>query len=49
MTIAKKFLTEKDVEFDIVKLDGKSISDEAINYADEINADLIMITTTKKH
>lgn len=47
MTIAKKFLTEKDVEFDIVKLDGKSISDEAINYADEINADLIMITTTK--
>jgi len=47
MTIAKKFLAERDVEYDIVKLEGKSISDEAISYADEINADLIMITTTK--
>ncbi len=47
MTIAKKFLTEKGVEYDIVKLEGKSISDEAINYAEEIKADLIMITTTK--
>ena len=47
MTIAKKFLTEKGVDFDIVKLEGKSISDEAVNYAGEIKADLIMITTTK--
>lgn len=47
MTIAKKFLTERGVDYDIVKLEGKNISDEAVNYAGEIKADLIMITTTK--
>lgn len=47
MIIAKKFLTEKGVNFDIVKLEGKNLSDEAVKYAEEIKADLIMITTTK--
>lgn len=47
MITAKKFLSEKGVDFDIVKLDGKNISDEALNYAKEIEADLIMISTTK--
>ncbi|MCF6366375.1 MAG: universal stress protein [Bacteroidales bacterium] len=47
MMIAKKFLTEKGVDYDIVKLEGKNLSDEALLYADEIKADLIMITTTK--
>jgi nucleotide-binding universal stress UspA family protein len=47
MMIAKKFLTEKGVEYDIIQLDGKNISDEAIKFADELKADLIMITTTK--
>jgi len=47
MITAKQFLTKKGVNYDIVKLEGKSISDEAIKYAEEIKADLIMITTTK--
>lgn len=47
MSIAKTFLTEKGVNYDIIKLEGKNISDEALNYAEEIKADLIMITTTK--
>jgi len=47
MIIAKKFLSEKGVDFDIVKLEGKNISDEAVIYAEEIKADLIMISTTK--
>ncbi|NPA67994.1 MAG: universal stress protein [Chlorobi bacterium] len=47
MITAKKFLSEKNVDFEVVKLNGKSLADESINYADKINADLIMITTTK--
>ena len=47
MIIAKKFLTVKNVDYDIVKLEGRSISDESLKYADEIKADLIMISTTK--
>jgi len=47
MIIAKKFLTEKGVDFDIIKLDGRNISEEALKYAEEIKADLIMISTTK--
>jgi len=47
MIIAKKFLTEKGVDFDIVKLEGKNVSDDALKYAEEIKADLIMISTTK--
>ena len=47
MMVAKKFLAEKGVDYDIVKLEGKSLADEALLYADEIKADLIMITTTK--
>ncbi len=47
MMIAKNFLTDKGIDFDIVKLDGKNISDESLKYAEEIKADLIMITTTK--
>jgi nucleotide-binding universal stress UspA family protein len=45
--LAKKYLTDKEVDFEIVKLDGKIISDSAVEYAKAINADMIMISTTK--
>lgn len=47
MIIAKQFLIEKGVDFEIVKLDGKNVSEDSLKYAEEIKADLIMITTTK--
>lgn len=47
MILARKYLSGKGVEFEIVKLDGKAISESAIEYAKEINADMIMISTTK--
>ncbi len=47
MIVAKKYLTERKVDFEIVQLDGKNISDEAVSFSKEINADMIMIATTK--
>ena len=47
MIVAKKFLTEKGVDFEIIRLEGKSIEDESIKYSGEIKADLIMISTTR--
>ncbi len=47
MIVAKKYLTEKRVDFEIVQLEGRNISDEAVAYAKETNADMIMIATTK--
>ncbi len=44
---AKRFLSDKGVSYNIIKLDGKNLYDETVKYAEEINADLIMITTTK--
>jgi nucleotide-binding universal stress UspA family protein len=47
MIIAKKFLTDKGVDFEIIHLDGRSIEDESVKYSKEIKADLIMISTTR--
>jgi nucleotide-binding universal stress UspA family protein len=47
MIVAKKFLSEKGVNFDIIQLSGKSIEDESVKYSGQINADLIMISTTR--
>ncbi len=47
MIIAKKFLKDKGVYFEVVKLEGKNLQDETIKFAEKIHADLIMITTTK--
>lgn len=47
ITISKKYLSEKNVDYEIIKLQGKSISDEAVGFAKEIGADMIMISTTK--
>ncbi len=44
---AKKFLTSKDVNYDVIKLEGNNLYDETLIFSEKINADLIMITTTK--
>ena len=44
---AKKFLKDKGVYFEVVKLEGKNLYDETLKFAEKIHADLIMITTTK--
>ena len=45
---AQKYLAEKGLDFDVVKLEGKgSLADEAIELAKEVNAGLILISTTK--
>ncbi len=47
MITAKKFLKEKGVYFEVVKLPGKNLYDETLKFSEKIKADLIMITTTK--
>ena len=47
MNISKKYLTDNGVNYDIIKLEGSNISDESVKYAKEVNADLIMISTTR--
>ncbi len=47
MIVAKKYLNTNNVKFEIIKLDGKEIADSAVEYAKKINADMIMISTTK--
>ncbi len=47
MITAKKYLTEKGVYFEVVKLEGKNLYDEVLTFSEKIKADLIMITTTK--
>ena len=45
---AKKYLKEKDVEYKVASAEGKkSFSEETLNYANDIDADMIMIMTTK--
>jgi len=47
MIVAKKYLHEKEVKYEIVKLEGKAITESAVDYATEIKADMIIISTTK--
>jgi nucleotide-binding universal stress UspA family protein len=47
MIIAKKFLSDKGVDYEIIQLEGRNIEDETVKYSNEIKADLIMISTTR--
>lgn len=47
ISLAKNYLAEQEVDYEIVKLEGKNVSDEALNYARESHADMIIIATTK--
>ncbi len=47
IAIAEKFLSEKKVDFEIINLDGKNIETDAVAYAKKIDADMIMISTTR--
>jgi len=45
---AQKYLSERGIDFEVVKLEGKgSLADEAVTYAKEIGASMILISTTK--
>ncbi len=45
--VAKKFLSDKNVDFTIVELEGNNIDDVSVKYSGDIKADLIMISTTR--
>ncbi len=47
MMQAQKFLKERNVQFNVHKLEGKVLYDEVLSFSEKINADMIMITTTK--
>jgi len=48
LTFAKKYLSEKGIDFEISSSEGKhSFSDETIKFAQDTKADLILIMTTK--
>ena len=48
LIFSKNYLAEKEADFEIVTLPGKkSISDESIEFAKEIKANMILIMTTK--
>lgn len=48
LIFSKNYLTEKGADFEIVTLPGKkSLSDESIEFAKELDANMILIMTTK--
>lgn len=47
ISIAEKYLSERKVDYEIVNLEGKSLENDAVKYAKDINADMIMISTTR--
>jgi nucleotide-binding universal stress UspA family protein len=48
IVFSKSYLADKGAEFEIVKLPGeKSLADETIDYAKELQASMILIMTTK--
>ncbi len=45
---AQKHLSDKGIDFEVVKLEGKnSLADETLKFAEEQNAGLVLIATTK--
>jgi len=48
MAVATKYMSEKGIDYEIKKLDGKGdISQQTLDFAKEINSSLVMIMTTK--
>jgi nucleotide-binding universal stress UspA family protein len=48
ITVATKYMTDRNIDFDIKKLEGKGgLPQQTLDYAKEINSSLIMIMTTK--
>ena len=47
INISKKYLSENMVDYEIVKLEGSNVTEEAVKYSKKIDADLIMISTTR--
>ncbi len=47
LLFAKNMFNEKDIEYSITTAEGSSFSDETVSFAQKIQADLILIMTTK--
>lgn len=47
IAIAEKFLSERKVDYEIVDLEGRSLENDAVQFAKDIDADMIMISTTR--
>jgi len=48
VSFTEKFLKSKNVKYEVAKADGKdSFAQESLKYAEDIDADMILITTTK--
>ena len=45
--VAIDFMEEKGINYDIKKLEGSDLADETVEFANKINASMIMITTTR--
>ena len=45
--VAIDFMEEKSIPYDIKKLEGNDLADETVEFANQINASLIMVTTTR--
>jgi len=44
---AQKYLAKNGIQHEMVKLEGKSLADESIKFAKEIDASLVLIATTR--
>ncbi len=47
IALAQKYLADQNVQYEIIKLEGKKVAEEAVAYAKESGADMILISTTK--
>ena len=47
IAIAEKFLSERRVDYEIIDLKGKNLEADAVQFAKDIDADMIMISTTR--
>ncbi len=44
---AQQHLVNHDIPYEIVKLEGKNLADEAVKFAKDINATMMLIGTTR--
>jgi len=44
---AQKYLQDKEIDFKVVKLEGKNLADETLAYSNNAKVDLLLVSTTK--
>ena len=47
ISIAQKYLSERNVNYEIIDLKGKNLSSDSVEFAKKIDANMIMISTTR--